>query len=90
MPITQARMHALLLDGEAQARALSSLREDIQCAIAASASPLTAISAISNILATSPLPARSALDRERALFDATKGKNERNARHMKGKRSVVV
>jgi hypothetical protein len=87
VPITQARMLALLDEAEAQREGVYELRDTIREIIVRAPTAIAAVTQINTLLAVTTLPRCPAMLAERAHFSRVAKRNVSNARYMRQQRS---
>jgi hypothetical protein len=86
MPITQARMIAVLDEANVARTALRDLRDAVREIISSAPSAIAAVTQINALLAATRVPPCSAIDIERAHFSRVAKRNVSNARYMRQQR----
>ena len=86
MPITQARMLAILAEAEGASQAFTELRVSIAEALARWPDAKQARVVIEALVEQMHAPTMTACQIERRHFDRVSRKNDKNARYMQGKR----
>ena len=87
MPITQARMIALLDEADAMRTAFHDTRDTIKEIIYSAPSAIAAVTQINAYIAEARVPSVSATRAERAHFSRVARRNASNARYMRQQRS---